>query len=374
MKRLRYILLLLPVVVMAVLIVLSSRNDDLGDTGKRLRIVSLTPNVTEILFELGLGDCVVGATEYCDYPPEAKGIRRTGQIGSPNLELLVSLKPDIVLSANFTNQQALDSIDQAGIKLVNMKITTFKELYEAIELVGKETQTHRQADELIARMRSVLADARNRFDHIPMQRRPGVFVEIWDDPLQTVGGGSFIDEVVTLAGGVNVAKSLKAGYPTISPEKVLQWNPDVILMSHSVKGGDAKSHLAGRIGFSAIKAVKTGRIIDDIDSDLYLRPGPRLVEGVRALAERLYPVSVEKAQGESRRSHLNFLENVENGCHGQPVAREEVEISLESRKWVKRLPQLLSHGQQESPWPRDGFETKNTNVLDVVALCGESTQ
>ena len=127
------------------------------------------------------------------------------------------------------------------------------------------------------------------------QHRPRVFVEIGDHPLVTAGAGSFLDDLIARAGGVNVAHEIRQGYPIVNPEKVIQWNPDVIVLTSMGRGGDAQSRLAERIGWANISAVKFGRIVHDLDPDLLFRPGPRLVDGTKALAARLYPKALPKS-------------------------------------------------------------------------------
>jgi len=285
MKRFWYLLLLLPIVAVVVLVVLTSRQDEV-ETGE---IVSLTPNVTEILFELGLEESLVGVSTYCDYPGGAKGIQCIGDVGNPNIEMVLSLEPKLIIATNLSNEDAIARIRNAKIKLINLKIDNFEELYAAIKLIGRETGTDDEAEKLIARLRGDLDAVGRRFEKIPDSDRPRVFVEIWDDPLQTVGGPSFINEIISCAGGVNVAGQIDKGYPMVNSEMLVRWDPDVILMGHGFKGTDAKSAVSGRIGWAGIKAVRDGRIIDDIDSDWLLRPGPRLVDGVKALSARLHP-------------------------------------------------------------------------------------
>ncbi len=118
---------------------------------------------------------------------------------------------------------------------------------------------------------------------------PRVFVEIEESPLMTAGAGSFIDDLISRAGGRNVAREIISAYPRIDPEKVIAWNPEVILVAHSDRPGEAAERLTRHIGWSNVAAVQNRRVIDDIDADLLFRPGPRLVEGVKALAERLHP-------------------------------------------------------------------------------------
>ena len=116
---------------------------------------------------------------------------------------------------------------------------------------------------------------------------PRVFVESWDEPLMTVGAGSFLDDVISRAGGVNVAHGLSQPNPRISAEKVIEWDPDVIIIAHMAKRPSSPAEIGKRIGWSDLKAVKKGNVLCDVPSDLILHPGPRLIEAVEVLADRL---------------------------------------------------------------------------------------
>lgn len=260
---------------------------------EKLRIVSLSPSATEILFALGAGDCVVGATTYCNYPAAAQRIERVGGFGAPSVEKVLSLKPDLVLAAGFERRDTVKALEGSGIRVVDVQAKSFEELFAAILRTGRAANRARQAEELVAKLRAELAALARQRAAAPSRRAPRVFVEIWDSPLTTVGQGSFVDDVVTHAGGVNVARDLSQPHPRVNPEKVIQWDPEVILVAHMARPRQSTAGYAGRIGWAGISAVKQGRIIDDIPTDLLLRPGPRLIDGVKALAARLHDVSAQ---------------------------------------------------------------------------------
>jgi iron complex transport system substrate-binding protein len=253
------------------------------------RIVSLAPSVTEMLFGLGLGDRIVGATDYCNFPPEAKKIPRVGGLGTPNIEKLLSLAPDLVVATDLERKDLAEALRRDGIQVLMLKIGNFAELFDAErklgDAVGKPEQAARQVRDMEARLDA----AAKLYAGVPRDRLPRVFIEVWSDPLITAGGASFLDDVVARAGGVNVAHDLKQEYPTINPERVVAWDPDVILLGYMTEAKDAAGEIAGRIGWGGIKAVRERRVIADISPDLLLRPGPRLVAGVEQLAERLHP-------------------------------------------------------------------------------------
>ena len=258
------------------------------------RIVSVAPSVTEMLFELGLGDRIVGATSYCNYPEAARRIERVGGLGSPNFEKLVSLCPDLVITTGLERPELAGALRSAGVQTLELDIHSFEDVFRAFAEIGRATDTSRQAAEIASKMRGELEAAQKRYRAAAGDRPLRVFVEIWDDPITTVGGASFLDEVIAHAGGVNVAHELAQQYPKISPEKVIDWNPDVIVLCYMARDARETASMAKRIGWTDILAVRHGRIIADLDNDLILKPGPRLVEGVRMLGERFYGTRPEK--------------------------------------------------------------------------------
>ena len=259
----------------------------------KLRIVSLAPSVTEILFALDLGDHIVGVTDQCNYPPAAKEIERVSGFGTPNLERLLGLGPDMVIACGLEKPEFTEVLRQAGIQVMNVQktgfIASFPELFDAVGQIGEATGRRAEARKLVAGMQAELDAVAARIGRIDDARRPRVFVEIEESPLMTAGAGSFIDDLISRAGGRNVAHEITSAYPRIDPEKVIAWNPEVILVAHSARPGEAAERLTRHIGWSNVAAVRDRRVIDDIDADLLFRPGPRLVEGVKALAERLHP-------------------------------------------------------------------------------------
>jgi iron complex transport system substrate-binding protein len=254
-----------------------------------LRIVSLAPSATEILFALQAGDSLVGATDYCDYPPEAAQVQRVGGFGAPNLESLLALRPDLVVAAGFEREELIGVLRRSGIRVLDVRIRNCEETFDSIRQIGEAVDKRRQAESLVARMRADLDAVAAQ--NAARRRRPKVFVEIAAQPLITAGAASFLDDLIERAGGVNVAHEIAREYPNVSAEKVIEWNPDVIVVAKMGGPGDAAAQLSQRIGWADIAAVRKGAIIDDIPPDLLFRPGPRLIEGVKAIAARLHKES-----------------------------------------------------------------------------------
>jgi iron complex transport system substrate-binding protein len=292
MPHRRFLLVIAIVVAVATFVFFRGQHRAPLQSGKT-RIVSLAPNVTEILFALGLGDNVVGATDQCNYPPAARAIPRVSGFGTPNVENLLALSPDVVISCGLEKPEMLAVLHQSGIRVVDVQsngfIASFTELFDAIRKVGDATGRPTEAVALVARMQANLDDVGAQVAKIDEAKRPLVFVEIESSPLMTAGAGSFIDDMITRAGGRNVAHEIQSAYPRIDPEQVIAWNPEVILVAHSNTPGEAAKRLEEHIGWSDVAAVRQRRIIDDIDPDLLFRPGPRLADGVKELAGKLRP-------------------------------------------------------------------------------------
>jgi iron complex transport system substrate-binding protein len=290
MPRLRFILVIAIVVAVAFFAFFQGRRRAPSTPGKT-RIVSLAPNVTEILFALGLGENIVGVTDQCDYPPAAHTVPAVSGFGTPNIENLLALSPDMVISCGLEKPETLAALQRSGIRVVDAQpggfMASFPELFDAIRTIGDATGRAAEARTLVARMQTNLDTVATRVANIDEAKRPRVFVEIEASPLMTAGAGSFIDDMITRAGGRNVAHEVKDAYPRVDPEQVIAWNPEVILVAHSNTPGEAAKRLAEHIGWSTIAAVRERRVIDDIDPDLLFRPGPRLADGVKQLAERL---------------------------------------------------------------------------------------
>jgi iron complex transport system substrate-binding protein len=253
----------------------------------KLRVVSLAPNVTEMLFLLGAGDNLVGVTEYCDYPPEARQIERVGGFAAPNMEKLISLSPDLVATTVIERAEVGRALRERGIKVMELRICSIDDMFAALRALGEAVNRAQAAEDAVARMQAELDAVAEQFRGATDTQRPRVFVEIQDYPLMTIGGSSFVDDVVTRAGGINLTHDYPEDYPRISAEKIIEWNPDAILLPHNSQKGDAVKRLSSRIGWAEVAAVKNGLVIDDIPDDLILRPGPRLIDGIKLLAQRL---------------------------------------------------------------------------------------
>jgi iron complex transport system substrate-binding protein len=243
------------------------------------RIVSLAPSNTEILFALDAGSQVVGRDNLSDYPEAAKAVTDIGSaFEALNTELIVSLKPDLVLTAEINRADQVKALEDLGITVYYLKNpTTLEELYTNLEVVAQLTGHEADAAQLIDEKIATATE------------KPTVFYELdASDPAKpyTVGKGTFITLLIERAGGQNIAGDLDA-YPQLSLEQVVAADPDFIILGNSAYGITPES-VASRPGWSGLSAVANNQVVP-FDDNLVSRPGPRLVEGLEALAKLLHP-------------------------------------------------------------------------------------
>ncbi len=259
-----------------------------GDSAEGFKIISLAPNITEMLFLLGAGDLIVARTDYCDYPAEAKKIESIGSLGIANIEKVLSLYPDLLITPNTPDKEVRNLLTGVGIELLVIQSSNVHGMLEHLVSIGKAVGKPDLAADIVARMQAELDTIAGRYAKIDKAKLPRVFIEISNDPLITVGGPSYMNDVVRCAGGVNVANEISEPYPCINPEKVIEWNPDVIIPCYMGDKSNVVRQMTRRIGWGDITAIKTGRIIDDFPNDLIMRGGPRLIDGIELLSQHLH--------------------------------------------------------------------------------------
>jgi iron complex transport system substrate-binding protein len=252
------------------------------------KYISLAPSTTEILFALGLDEEIVGVSSYCNYPKKAKSKQNIGEFSHPNIEKILVLKPDYIFCTGLEQAPIISELKRQNLKVYVSDPKDMKELLNSIRDIGKITGKEKTAENLIRNMEQEIEEITSRVKLIPKDKRPKVFIEIWHDPLTTGGRGSFIDELITLAGGINIAYDTKRPFSIFSPEEVIRRNPDCIILTYMDKERPSRL-LRKRLGWSQITAVKNNRLYNDINPDLLLRPGPRLVQGLKEIYKRLYP-------------------------------------------------------------------------------------
>ena len=262
--------------------------DDLGRTvhinGIPQKIVSLPPSATEILFALDQGDRVVGVTNQCDYPEEAKTKPKVGDYWSPGVEQIVALAPDLVLVDGYEPGLA-SQLEEVGLAVIVLQPGDIDGILHDILLIGQVTGTEERAQTLVTGMEQRIQAITNK---VANASRPGVFYEgdcsygIW-----TAGSGTFVDELITLAGGRDVG-AIREDYYEISNE-VLVWADDAIdIIIWADMGGVSPDDVKGNLPWSELTAMQTGEVYV-MDPDFVNRPGPRVVDCLEEFARIFHP-------------------------------------------------------------------------------------
>ena len=247
------------------------------------RIVSLAPANTEIAFAVGAGDKMVAGTSYDDYPAAAKSLPKVGDFSTPSVEKIASFNPDLVLAAGGVQAGLRSKLEKLGMKVYVVDPTTYAGVMTDIANVGKLAGTSAQAQKVVDSMQQALTDVRAKAGSAA---RKSTFVEIYSKPLMTAGTGTFISDMVDIAGGTNLGDSAGSGFPNFSSEVLLKDDPAVYIAD---SGSMSKpGELSSRPGFSALTAVKDGHVYV-IDDNIIARPGPRLAQGLQQLARMIHP-------------------------------------------------------------------------------------
>jgi iron complex transport system substrate-binding protein len=252
------------------------------------RIISFGPNITEILFALGLGEKVVGVSDFSDYPEAAQEIDKIGNAFSPSLEKIVELEPDLVLTVE--HEQLNTELEALGLTFMILEPRDIDGILDDIELVGKVTGTEKAADDLVKEMRDSISRITALVEDTP---EVSVFFIIDGTDLTspwTVGPASFIHALITMAGGENVAMAATGDWVQFSIEQVVSADPDIIIIQ-TMTGGIptvSKEVLEENAAWREMTAVKENRIYF-INGDIVSRPGPRITQGLEGLAEIIHP-------------------------------------------------------------------------------------
>lgn len=252
------------------------------------RIVSLAPAMTEILFALGLGDKVVGVTNYCNYPAEAAAKPKVGGFSTPNAELVVTARPDLVLATKI-NENFIPQLEGAGLTVVVIESLDMAQVLEDINLIGKFTGAVDAANNLTADMQRRIDSITAKVSVLPDEQKPAVYFEIWPDPLTTGGAKSFVNSLITMAGGKNIAGDVEQDWVNLSPEMVLARDPQVAVLCHHGSSLQTVEEFKSRKGWEQVSAIRNDRIGLVVDENTVVRPGPRMVEGFEFMAKLFHP-------------------------------------------------------------------------------------
>jgi len=262
--------------------------DDLGRTvqvsSNLHKVVSLSPGATEILFALGVGDKIVGVTNQCDYPEEAKTKPKVGDYWDPSVEEIVALGPDLILAEAY-KPGLVSQLEGVGLTVIVFQPEDISGILHDVLLIGQVTGTGKKAQSLVATMEQRIQAITSKMENAA---KPGVFYEgdcsygIW-----TAGLGTFQDELITLAGGRNVGAT-EEGYYEISDEVLLSINNTIDIIIWGDMGEVSPDDVKGELPWSGLTAMQTGKV-HIIDPDLINRPGPRIIDCLEEFARIIHP-------------------------------------------------------------------------------------
>jgi iron complex transport system substrate-binding protein len=249
------------------------------------RVVSLAPNLTEIVYAVGAGDRLVGNTTFCNYPPEAKSVAKVGDTLQPSIERILALRPQLVLVSTASALEAFtNQLNEQKIAVYVTDPHDLEGVFRSISSIGDLLNQSARAAELVKQLRG-RAESVERA--VAGQPPVSVFFQLSAQPLYTAGKSSFVTNLIERAGGRSVTADVNEAWPRLSDEAALASRPEAIIMlSAGAMGRDANTNVVAALRNSP--AVKNGRVYV-IDGDLLTRPGPRLVDGLEQIARVLHP-------------------------------------------------------------------------------------
>ena len=264
-------------------------NNEVVIDKKPEKIVSLMPSNTEIAYALGLGEEVVGVSDFDNYPED---VTKKEKIGGQeiNLEKIISLKPNLVLahaSSAHNSGEGIKQLQDAGIAvLIVNDAQNFDQVYDSILMVGKATGEETKAEDMVKSMKEKLAEIKEKAAGIKEKRK--VFVEVSPAPeIYSPGNNTFMNEMLTTINAENITAD-QDGWTKVDQEAIIKRNPDVILTTYGYYLENPAQQVLTRKGWENVNAVKNKQVID-VDSDRVTRSGPRIIEGVEDLAKAIYP-------------------------------------------------------------------------------------
>jgi len=255
---------------------------------KPSRIVSLAPNLTEILFALGLDEKIAAVSNDSDYPPEANKKKKVGTFWQPNIEAVIAAKPDLVITLWFEQQKAVaETLNRLGYRVLTLKTEKIEELRTAIKKIGAATGRKQQANELVKNIENQFSNLQSKFSST---NKVKVLWVVGVENLSVAGRNTFINELIEMVGGENAIGPTVSQYPQIGAEELITCGAEIIIQSAMGTSNIREQQRAAEAFWSKwanLPAVKNNRIYV-VDSDLVLRLGPRLPQGAEMIARCLH--------------------------------------------------------------------------------------
>ncbi len=254
------------------------------------RIVSLAPSVTETLFALGEGPAVVGVSQYCDYPPAALRLPKVGTFLTPNVEAIVALRPTLVIGPGMTSsRREVRALRTMGYPTMRVDENSLDGIEQGIELIGVRTGQQQEALRLLGSIREQIGAVRARLEGV---RPRTLLMLVGHQPMVAVGRGTFLDDLLKLAGGDNIADFARQAWPRLSIEYIIAMRPEVILDGQM--GNDSTTPGGFWSRYPTIPAVRNQRVLS-YPQDPILHPGPRVGQSLEILAHIIHPEVFDRA-------------------------------------------------------------------------------
>lgn len=252
------------------------------------RIISLSPNTTEILYFLGLENKIVGRTDYCDFPSSISSVQSIGNITEPNTELIVSLNPDLIITDGMQSEDFITNLRNLGLTVIIVRSNeSLDGTYSIISDIGRITNTSPKAENIVNNMKDTFSKIDNIVKSIEKKKTVYYSISLSESGLYTSGANTYINELLSKAGLINIAIDMDGW--TYSLEKLIEHDPDIILCSNLY---DAESEILNFNGIKDLTAIKSKNVIK-IDDNLISRQTPRNVEGIKLLLEEVYNLKID---------------------------------------------------------------------------------
>lgn len=252
------------------------------------RVISLIPSVTETIVALGAGDRLVARSEY-DRDPSLNHLPSIGHGLTPSLERLTMLRPDLVIAwPDSPNRSVIGRLAELGVTIYSPEIQTLEDIRRTTNELGVILDRETSADSLLRAIDEGLSEVRRA---VAGRSTPSVLYVVWHEPITTAGAGTYIDELIEIAGGANLFRDAPGLWPQLSLEEIVRRQPDHVILAQTEDNPIEPTALGEQVGWRELKAVQEGRFVA-VDADLYNRPGPRVVLAVRQLAHLLQPAAV----------------------------------------------------------------------------------
>lgn len=248
------------------------------------RVISLAPNLTEIVYALGAEDRLVAVTNQCDYPAPARSKPRVGDVLNPNIERIIELRPDVVLGTTSGNRrETVEVLERAGIPLYGVNAHSVDDIFTSLRDVAALLGIPEAGEALAARLQARLQTLTS---HLQEAKAPRILFVLWLEPLLTVGSDTFLNDVIRRAGAQSVTADLSQDWPRLSLEYVIESDPDYLVLPRAYSLEDRLAQLSRQPPWEEVRAVRQDHII--WLNDAVLRPGPRIVEAIEELARALH--------------------------------------------------------------------------------------